>query len=139
MQVLEMDTLMQDVLPSWPPRDEDGRPDNITIPEAQHTPNPQQELCCYPACPQYATPNPKALWEVNIHARFKLTSIVSIITHPEIEPFVYHLTGKENIHDIEAMGPQLPWLLEAWTHKHRPHPDGRIGCLNLSLNSTLKT
>ena len=102
---------MQSILPSWPVRDEEGRPDMITIPEIQ------------------------------IHARFKVTCIVSIITHPEIEPFVYHLSGAENIHDIEDRMLESILRLEAEEVRKLPKLEDMkitfISSENLALDKNL--
>ena len=105
---LDMDMLMQDVLPTWPVKDEDGKLDAITIPE------------------------------IRIHARFQLTCIVSIVTHPEIEPFMYHLSGAENIHQVEDKMLESILALDPDQARHLPPlEDMKIAFIssdNLMLN-----
>ena len=70
---LDRSTKIQDLLPHFPPRDQDGQPDNVNVPE------------------------------VTLKVRFKLKVCVEILTHPEVGILVYHLPGSETITELEDM------------------------------------
>lgn len=70
-EAVEMDTVVQELLPSFPVRDEDGVLDPVTIPT------------------------------VYLQCRFKIRVVVELLTHRDIEPFVYYHDGTESIREIE--------------------------------------
>ena len=70
---LNLDTRVEQLLPSWPPVDEDGRKDAITIPS------------------------------IELKLRFKIKLDIVLLTHPELDVLTLHLCGDETIGMVESL------------------------------------